>query len=106
MARVADLVRGLGARYDGNPALSEVRIATGLPPKTIRAWMACGRPCPAFPIFSGVDYCRNMLALYRANFRSTRLEFDIGRIPWMMALGPDASVAAARAFLEVSCRRT
>lgn len=100
MARVADLVRGLGARYDGNPALSEVRIATGLLTEDNPSVDGLRSAMPGFSDLLWVGYCRSMVALYRANFRSTRLEFDIGRIPWMMALGPDASAAAARAFLE------
>src|SRR5262249_4513718 len=74
LREVKHLVRELGNRYDGNPAIAYMRIGTGKsgednPYGRIgQAW---------FTNHLWIEYSRKVLGYYVANFRKTHLEFDV-----------------------------
>ena len=74
LREVKHLVRELGNRYDGNPAIAYMRIGTGKsgednPSGRIgQAW---------FTNHLWIEYSRKVEEYYLANFRKTHLEFDV-----------------------------
>lgn len=88
---VAGLVARL-ARYDGDPTVARLRIATGL--------LTEDNPSPAgldyviggFNDREWLAYCRRVTDLFRTIFHKTPLEFDIGRLAIAHGAG-DAAMA-------------
>jgi hypothetical protein len=71
---VKKLVRCLGERYDGNPALSYMRIATGKSGED-NPYGRIGMPW--FTNHLWVNFSREVTDSYLASFHKTRLEFDM-----------------------------
>jgi hypothetical protein len=82
MEEVEKLVRSLGERYDGNPAIAYMRIATGKGgednPYGRTNGMGAGTGMPGFTNSLFISFSRRVTDSYLENFRKTRLEFDIG----------------------------
>ena len=115
LSEVKKLVQQLGERYDGHPALTYVRIATGKAAEDNPIGRAngygLGTGMPGYTNHMWIDYSRKVNELYFASFRKSRLEFDMG---WMaiVAYGVKTitpSTASeqkeAREFLDYLVRR-
>jgi hypothetical protein len=68
------LVRELGKRYDGNPAISYMRVSTGKSGED-NPYGRIGTTW--FTNHLWINYSRKVTQYYLANFRRTRLEFDV-----------------------------
>jgi hypothetical protein len=86
LAEVAALVHQL-QRYDGNPAISQIRIATGLMGEDNPLIGPVMASAAGFSERDWLDFTRRVAPLYFAAFHRTELEFDIGRLSWMAARG-------------------
>jgi hypothetical protein len=89
---VDGLVAALARRYDGNPGIAYLRMSLGFLTEdhpndglrylvedlTDRGWIA---------------YCESVRAIFSRSFKRTQLEFDAGRLYWIMGQGsaPDRS---------------
>jgi hypothetical protein len=75
VAELSKLIRELGARYDGHPAISYVRIAAGKGGED----NPIGRTgqMPGFSNYLWIDYTRKVMEAYVASFHKSRLEFDM-----------------------------
>jgi hypothetical protein len=89
LAAVTDLVHQL-KRYDGNPGISQIRIATGMMGEDNPLIGPLTAPVDDFSERGWLDYTRQMAELYFTTFSKTELEFDIGRLSWMAARGSAA----------------
>jgi hypothetical protein len=83
---VSLLVKQIAAKYDGNPAISYVRIATGsmgednpIPPTG--AGLVADQEIPGFTVSKWIEYCEKITSIYVDAFRRSQLEFDISFIP-------------------------
>ena len=99
LAAQAQLVAEL-ARFDGHPAVSKVRIATGITAEDNPTFDGLRSAMPGFSNLAWIDYCRKLLRLYRTAFRRTALEFDLDRMGWIKATGTPADRRAADAFVS------
>jgi hypothetical protein len=88
------------SRYDGDTAVSQIRISTGLlgednpSPDGYRSKMT------GFTPEGWIRYCRIMLQTYAAVFHKTELEFDIGWISWFSVLGGPLGAQEAEQFVS------
>ena len=83
LVELAPMVRELAQHYDGNPTVAELRISLGSmteenPPV---GWF--GHTVAGYSDLGWIETCRKIVAIYRREFHSTRLEFDVSR----MAIG-------------------
>lgn len=98
VTEVAGLVRLL-RRYDGNPAISQIRVGTGLMGEDNPLIGPVMAPVAGFTEQAWLAYTRRVAALYFAAFRRTELEFDIGRLSWLAARGSAADKEAVDQFV-------
>ena len=82
------LIEALG-RFDGHPALSTVRICTGITGEDNPTFDGLRDAMPGFGNARWMGYTRAVLNRYRATFRRTTLEFDIDRLGFIESLGTD-----------------
>ena len=88
------------SRYDGDPAISQIRISTGL--------LTEDNPSPAGPRWlipkytdrDWIEYCRKMLLLYRDNFHRSQLEFDMSFLGLAYGRGGRLERQAADALVK------
>jgi len=99
LALVRNLVQ-LMARYDGNPAVAQIRIATGLMGEDNPLIGPVQAKAAGFSEREWLDFTQRLAAIYFANFKHTQLEFDIGRLAWMAARGSAADRQAVEAFID------
>ena len=85
-SEVKRLIRLL-ARYDGNSAVSQIRIATGMMGEDNPMVGPLSSPIAGYKEDMWLNYCRTVVAQYIQTFRRTELEFDIGRLSWMYSNG-------------------
>ena len=100
LARVSDLVRTM-QRYDGNPAVAQIRIASGLMGEDNPLIGPVLASAAGFSERSWLDYTQRLATIYFENFKHTQLEFDIGRLAWMAARGSAVDRQAVDAFIDV-----
>lgn len=93
------LVTVLARRYDGNPGIAYLRMSVGfltedhpndglrylLDNLTDRGWLA---------------YCENVRAIFSRSFKRTQLEFDAGRLYWILGQGSSPDRSQARHLLD------
>jgi hypothetical protein len=96
----------LAARYDGNPAVSYVRIAYGLQGEenpTVFGGQVSSYPA-GFTFASWLDYDRKITDIYLSSFHRSTLEVDISFTPWIrqyaQAHNDAASVLLADQFVS------
>jgi hypothetical protein len=85
-------------KYDGDPALAQIRIATGLMTEDNPMVGHLNAPMAGYDESQWLDYCRAVFALYRAAFHRTQIEFDIGRLAVAYGRGTPAFRAGVDAF--------
>jgi hypothetical protein len=93
------------ARFDGYPAVSRVRIATGVAAEDNPTFDGLRNAMPGFSNLAWIDYSRRIARLYLAAFRRTPLEFDVDRMGWIRATGTPIERNAADAFVAWLGRR-
>jgi hypothetical protein len=86
--------------FDGNSALAQIRIPTGLLGEDNPSVRGLKSSMPEFTDIFWINYCRTMLSVFRNAFRQTQLEFDIGRLSWSAALGSAAVKSAVDNFVQ------
>jgi hypothetical protein len=86
---VARLVQQL-ARYDGNPTIETIRIATGLMGEDNPRVGPVSSPMTGYREQDWLKYSSEVAELYIGSFHRSRLEFDIARLSWLYAMGSDA----------------
>jgi hypothetical protein len=94
VAEIHKLVISLGERYDGNPAISYMRIGTGKSgednPYGRTNGFGHGTGMPGFTNSLFITFSRKVTDFYLESFRKTRLEFDIG---WTAIVAAGAKTA-------------
>ena len=100
IAAVEQLVTALGRAFDGDPAISRVRISTGITGEDNPTFDGLRSAMPGFSNMAWIAYCDTMLGLYVRSFRRTQLEFDIDRLGWIAATGTPGEQAAASALVN------
>jgi hypothetical protein len=98
LAAQARMIASL-ARFDGHPALSRVRIGTGVTAEDNPTFDGLRNAMPGFSNRAWIDYSRTIFRLYKAAFRRTPLEFDLDRMGWIRASGTPGEQRAADAFV-------
>ena len=99
LVEVSKMVNAL-ARFDGDPTLSKVRIATGIGSEDNPTFDGLKSRIPGWSNRAWLVYCRHMTDIYLQNFSRTQLEFDLDRVGWVYALGTDADRADADQFID------
>jgi len=97
-AAVQSLVTEL-SRYDGHPALAEVRISTGIMGEDNPSFAGLKSAMPGYSNRAWINYCRDMTDVFGRAFKRSRLEFDIDRLGYISALGTATERAAADEFV-------
>ena len=92
------LIEALG-RFDGHPALSTVRICTGITGEDNPTFDGLRDGMPGFSNAHWIDYTRAVFSRYRTTFHRTLLEFDIDRFGFIKAMGTDADRRLADSFI-------
>jgi Beta-galactosidase len=101
---VASLIRLLAARYDSNPTIAQLRIGTGDMGEDNPRMGPLSAPLPGYTEDMWLQFCRRVTALYLAAFHRRELEFDIGRLSWMYALGSARDKTAVDGFVSYLLR--
>lgn len=96
---IQDLLKGLH-QFDGNKSLSQIRIATGLMGEDNPLIGPMMKSAAGFSEQSWLEYCEKLTVLYYKEFPHTQLEFDIGRLSWMAALGSTKDRSSIEEFLQ------
>ncbi len=99
IAQVERLVQLL-SRYDGHPALAQVRISTGILGEDNPTFDGLRSDMPGFSNAAWLGYCRTMTDLYLKWFKHSQLEFDLDRVGWIYARGSPADRQAADDFVR------
>ena len=86
VSEVDKLTRMLGI-YDGNVAISQIRIATGMMGEDNPMVGSLSAPLAGYKEQMWLDYCRAITNNFIRVFHQSELEFDIGRLSWMYAVG-------------------
>lgn len=97
------LVRGLArqlARFDGNPALSKVRISEGIVTEDNPSPLGLPYGIPGYTDRDWIGYCGRIAKAFRASFHKTQLEFDIDRTAIAGALDDAETRRAADALID------
>ena len=94
------LVKLLGERYDGNPALETVRIGTGILGEDNGTFDGLKAAIPGWSKSNWLNYCRQMTDIYETAFQKSQLEFDEGWISIIDVYGTPMEQADARAFTK------
>ena len=95
----AELVRALG-RFDGHPALSKIRVCTGIMGEDNPTFDGLRASMPGFSSLAWINYSSKVLDIYREAFSRTQLEFDIDRVGFIKALGDYGERKAADIFMQ------
>ena len=82
-----ELIRNLALRYDGNPTIARVRIATGAMGEENPIVGPLSKPLAGYAERQWIDYCDAVITQYERAFKKSELEFDISRLPWVRAIG-------------------
>ena len=96
---VANFVSKL-KRYDGNPSVAQVRIATGMMGEDNPPIGPVGRPVNGISETEWLMFTIKTARLYFSAFQHTQLEFDIGRLSWMGVRGSAVDGAEVDNFLR------
>jgi hypothetical protein len=95
VVEIQKLVTQLGARYDGNPAISYVRMGTGRAgddnPIGRTNFFGPGTGMPGFTNHVWIGYSRQVVDAYFASFHTSRLEFDMAWTTVVAAGAPDVT---------------
>jgi hypothetical protein len=95
------LIRALARRFDGNPVIAQVRVATGVMGEENPMVGPLAHPImPGYRELDWVEYCRKVTAAYRKYFTKSELEVDISRFPWIRAVGSDEERSAIDAAID------
>jgi hypothetical protein len=97
---VSKLVHELGARYDGNPTVAQMRISTGVMGEDNPMVGPVGHPMSGYNERQWLDHCRNVVRLYYEAFTKSELQFDIGRVSYLWTGGTAADKAAVDKFID------
>jgi hypothetical protein len=97
---VAVLVRKLAARYDGNPTIAQIRIATGAMGEDNPIVGVPGHPWPGYAEAQWLDFSRRVVQVYFAAFHRTELQFDLTRLCYMWGPARPDEKAAVDAFID------
>jgi glycosyl hydrolase family 42 (putative beta-galactosidase) len=97
---VAALVHELAARYDGNPTIAQIRIATGAMGEDNPIVGVPGHPWAGYAESQWLDFSRRVVQVYVAAFTRSELQFDITRLSYMWGHGAPAEQAAVDAFIH------
>ena len=79
IAEVRRLIASL-ARFDGDPALAQIRICTGIMCEDNPTWDGLRSAMPGFSNAAWIDYSRKIVDFFAASFHKTQIEFDIDRM--------------------------
>jgi hypothetical protein len=101
---VGSLIRLLAARYDSNPTIAQLRIGTGDMGEDNPRMGPLSAPLPGYTEDMWLQFCRRVTALYLAAFHRRELEFDVGRLSWMYALGSARDKTAVDGFVSYLLR--
>lgn len=96
---VSGIVQKL-AKYDGNPAISTIRIGTGLMGEDNPLVGPVSAPMKGYEEHQWLEYCDRITRLYRRTIHRTRLEFDISRLSWMYSVGNESDKRGVSGFVE------
>ena len=88
------------ARYDGHPAISTIRIPTGILGEDNPTFDGLKSAIPGFSNEAWISYCRTITDIHLHAFRRTCLEFDIDRLGWISARGSAADKRNADEFVS------
>ena len=96
---ITQLVQQL-SRLDGNPAIAEIRISTGLltednPSPAGPRWLI-----PNYTDLDWIQYCEQMVSIYYSNFHKSQLEFDLGFVSLAYARGGTAEKRGADQLMD------
>jgi hypothetical protein len=97
---VAALVRQLAGRYDGNPTVAQVRIATGAMGEDNPIVGVPGHPWAGYAESQWLDYSRRVSQLYFAAFHRSELQFDLTRLCYMWGHARPDEKSAVDSFIE------
>jgi hypothetical protein len=97
---VAALVRQLAARYDGNPAVAQVRIATGAMGEDNPVVGVPGHPWAGYTESQWLDHSRHVAQVYFSAFHRSELQFDLTRLCYMWGHGGPDEKAAVDSFID------
>ena len=99
------LVRTLAARYDGNPAIAQVRIATGILGEDNGTFDGIDTKYPGFTKDNWIAYTQKVTDLYCSSFRKSELDFDEGWTAVNQMYGTEEEKKTAQAFVETLYQR-
>ena len=88
------------SRFDGHPAISTIRICTGITGEDNPTFDGLADAMPGFTNAKWIKYTVAVFNLYRAAFRRSTLEFDIDRIGFIKSLGARSDRASADRFVR------
>lgn len=94
-----NMIQGL-ARYDGNPAVSKVRIGTGIMAEDNPSFDGLKNGMPGWSNLAWIRYSRAIANAYLRKFKRSRLEFDVDRLGWICATGTEKDRAAASELIS------
>ncbi len=88
------------SRFDGHPAISTIRICTGITGEDNPTFDGLADSMPGFTNGNWMAHTTTVFDLYRAAFRRSTLEFDIDRIGFIKSLGTASDRITADRFVR------